>query len=306
MINLLDNMLRTLLVDRLTEINQPAQVSFRPPDEDWRNEVTNLQEMALNVYMVDIRENRKLRSNYREPSGVVDGEVLFTPAPARVDCHYLITAWSPAQSNPAVEPTADEHALLYATMAVLMEFNPLNAVTVYGPGDPILPLLPDLFKTDLPMQVLPVDGFIKQPEFWGTMGENHRWRPAIYLIVTLPLGMPTRSAGPQVTTREAAFGRSNVPGELTGEPEFLYQIGGMVLDATAAPPVPVAGAWVRLLDALGQASQVTRSDTAGRYSFNRVPPNDYQLEARATGFAVPPARPITVPSGSGEYDLTLT
>jgi hypothetical protein len=41
------------------------QMGFRPPDTQWVQEVKNIQLNALNVYLVDLRENRKLRSNER-------------------------------------------------------------------------------------------------------------------------------------------------------------------------------------------------------------------------------------------------
>lgn len=297
MIDLLDEMLRELLVNEIPL--SESQVGFRAPDDDWRNFVVNLQQMALNLYLVDVRENRKLRSNASIPSGVVDGNMAFVPAPARVDCHYLVTAWSPAQAGPAVEPTADEHALIYQTMGVLVNSAPFHADRIYGPGDPILATLPDLFRTELPAQVLPVEGFLKQPEFWGTMGTNHRWRPAIYLIVTLPLALPVQVAGPMVTTRESRFGRS----DSAGTPEALYQIGGTVFDVTGGTAVPVRNAWVRVLDQAGVPLLATRTDAQGRFQFNRVSGGQHQLEFRATGFTVPPNRLVQVPSASGDYDL---
>jgi len=299
MIDLLDEMLRELLVNEIPL--SESQVGFRPPDDDWRNFVVNLQQMALNLYLVDVRENRKLRSNASLPSGTVNGNMTFIPAPARVDCHYLVTAWSPAQTGTAVEPTADEHALIYLAMGVLVNSAPFHADRIYGPGDPILATLPDLFRTELPAQVLPVEGFLKQPEFWGTMGTNHRWRPAIYLIVTLPLALPMQVAGPMVTNREARFGRS----DSAGTPEAVYQIGGTVFDATGGALVPVGNAWVRVLDRAGAPLRSTSTDAQGRFRFNRVPGGEFQLEFRAVGLPVPPNRSVLVPSASGDYDLTF-
>src|SRR5438094_842473 len=120
MIHHLDNLLRHLFLAQIAEITSEDQVGFQPPDEEWRGYVTNLRLNALNVYLVDLRENRKLHSNERVRT-VQNGIISETPAPRRVDCHYLITAWSPAQPGPAVEPTLDEHALLAAVTGVLMQ-----------------------------------------------------------------------------------------------------------------------------------------------------------------------------------------
>src|SRR5215468_776554 len=119
MLDHLDNLLRHLFMTQIPVLSDEAQVRFQPPDEDWRSYVsTNLTGNALNIYLAELRENRKLRSNERVQD-VTNGMVSETPAPRRVDCHYLITAWSPAPVTPAVEPTVDEHALLYAVTGVL-------------------------------------------------------------------------------------------------------------------------------------------------------------------------------------------
>ena len=46
---------------QIDQITDEAQVRFQPPDEDWRTYVSNLQRNALNVYLVGLRENCKLR-----------------------------------------------------------------------------------------------------------------------------------------------------------------------------------------------------------------------------------------------------
>jgi hypothetical protein len=292
-------MLRELLVSEIPELVSDAQVSFRAPDEDWRAEVLNLQQLALNLYLVDVRENRKLRSNAQVRVGEVDGQVIYDLAPARVDTHYLVTAWSPVQPGPAVEPILDEHHLLYRAMAALINNQPLNPVRVYGETDPILNTLPELFKRDLPAQVLPVEGFIKQPEFWGTMGQNHRWRPAIYLIVTLPLALLMPPAGPPVTTAATTVRRS----DRAGQPDQLDFIGGRVIDATQTPAQPVEGAWVQLSEPNGRRRGTILTDAQGRFIFNNLAPGPYRLEWRAEGKPVPAPRDVIVPSPTGEYDL---
>jgi hypothetical protein len=303
MINHLDNLLRHLFMAHINEITDEAQVRFQPPDEDWRTYVTNLQHNALNIYLADLRENRKLRSNARTRS-FENGLVTEQPAPARLDCHYLLTAWSPVQPGQAVEPTLDEHALLYQVTAVLMNYAPLNPSHIYPPGSTALSAVPEEIRTaDLPTQVLPVEGFPKLPEFWGTMGVNHRWKPVIYLVVTLPVALRTEIAGPMVTTTITEYRH-------TGKPETAevwIQIGGHVLDATVDPPVPVAKAWVRLEDQGGEPLQTTETDELGRFTFSGLQPGQYQLNWRAAGYPVPAApRVIKVPSPSGEYDLQFT
>ena len=140
MLSLLDNLLRQVLMDgvsglREAPVGQPAtavtesQLGFGPPDNQWRSSVKQLQRNALNVYLMDLRENRKLRSKERLRS--VENRVVYEdPAPARTYVHYLVSARSRAeQIIPQVEPVPDEHALLFE--AVLIKNAPLNPSRAY-------------------------------------------------------------------------------------------------------------------------------------------------------------------------------
>ncbi len=279
------------------------QVRFQPPNEGWRQYVAGLTvngfpAMALNAYLFDLRENRKLRSNQRTRE-INNGVVIETPAPQRIDCHYLITAWSPADIAPQIEPTLDEHALLYETTRVLMHHDSLVPRLIYEP-DPLPQGFPDLIADEeLPAEVLPVEGFPKLAEFWNTMGSSHPWKPAIYLIVTLPVASPAEISGPMVTTRITEYRQSGLPETA----EVWIQIGGHVLDATGPDPVPVQGAWVQLETTTGKPLQTTETNALGQYTFNKLRAGQYSLRWRAGAFQEPPPRLIEVPSPSGEYDL---
>lgn len=75
MIDHLDNLLRHLFMTQLTHLRPvpPApvtddQVRFQSPHEHWRTFISNLTVdgqpvNALNAYLVNLRENHKLRSN---------------------------------------------------------------------------------------------------------------------------------------------------------------------------------------------------------------------------------------------------
>ena len=90
MINQLDEILRHLLVSRLNDppLLWPVAVEVRPPDDNWRTFVNALPGPALNVYMVELREDREQRTT---------AAVLRPDAePFRVACHYLLSAWVPS------------------------------------------------------------------------------------------------------------------------------------------------------------------------------------------------------------------
>lgn len=304
MIDHLDNLLRHLFIAGIDEITHERQVRFQPPDADWRSYVANLTingspRNALNVYLVELKENRQRRSNERF-ADIREGVVIERLAPQWLDCHYFITAWSPATVTEGVEPALDEHALLYKVAAVLANHQPLTPRAVYRPG-PLPATFPAvLADRSLPTAVLTTEGFTKMGDFWSTV--DWRWKPGILLIVSLPLLLLPQVAGPMVTTRITEF-RVADGAAVT---DIWIQIAGLALD-TAAPrpdgsPGPVAGAWVRLESLTGEVLQQQETDALGRFTFANLRPGSYRLRARVQGRGEV-LRVIQVPSPSGEYDL---
>ncbi|GGL04309.1 Pvc16 family protein [Streptomyces flaveus] len=285
-----DVALRELFTERMTSLGAggpggvaPEQLGFGPPDIDWARDITPLApKLALNVYLVDVRENRALRSNERV-SSVQAGRTVRRQAPARVDWHYLISAWSASSDRRTA--TQAEHTVLSEAVSVLIQAQVLT--TADG---------------ELPIEVAPPGGFPELADFWGSMGEGHRWRPVILLIVTTAVARAAEAVAPEVTTR---FTEYRVAGE-PGSAETRIQIAGVVRDTGLAPPVPVAGAWVQL-ETVGLAPMAaTRTNGRGEFTFLDVAPGTYRLRLRAPHHDEPPATtPITVPSPTGRYDLAL-
>ena len=202
-----------------------------------------------------------------------------------------------------MEPTIVEHQLLWGTAAALMDADPLTPTNIYAPN-PVPAGFPALIQNaELPTTILPRDGFAKHAEFWGTMpGKYHPWRPAVILVLTLPVTLPPFGTFPMVTTLITEY-TSTV--SATGL-EVLADIGGTVFDGTVPPPAPpVPGATVEILNVGGASLGSTTSDSQGRFSFTALSPGNYQLQFSATGYAAQ-TRNITVPSPTGEYNLTFT
>jgi hypothetical protein len=307
MIQLLDNMLRQILIDQIAELTDEAQVRFQPPDQDWRTYVSNLvvagnPANAVNIYLADLRENRKLRSNERIRT-IENGIVNEEPSPVRIDLHYLISSWSPAAVSPAIEPSLDEHALLYQVIAAVTQSESLNPTRVYPAGSAALNAWPEAFRNvELPTTVAPVDGFNKLAEFWSGMGQGSLWRPALYLIVTVPVALAIQVAGPMVTTSITEY-------RITGHPEtgeVWIDIGGHVRDSTHplpdGSPAAVEGAWAELLTLANERLQLVRTNALGRFRFNDLHRGQYQIHVSAAGLGVL-NRNVDVPSLTGEYDL---
>jgi hypothetical protein len=289
----LDNLLRHLFVDRIAEITGDDQVGFQPPDQDWRNHVGTLAGPALNVYLVALTENRKLRSNERERE-VRDGGVFDTRAPRRLDCHYMITAWSPVTPSPLVEPVLDEHALLYQAAAVLINAEPIVPRRIYAPAPLPGTFPPAIADAELPSEVLAAEGLSQLTDFWSTV--DWRWKPAVHLTVTLPVIYEQQLSGPLVTTRITEYRQSGRPGTA----EVWIQIGGHL--RTGA--LPVAGAWVRLETPGNLPLQTTETDADGRFTFAELAAGPYVLRIRARGFAEA-TRNVQVPSAAGGYDQEI-
>jgi hypothetical protein len=294
-----DNVLRRLFRTQVAGIAVDQQVGFDPPNDQWRKHVGGLgSRPGLNVYLADLRENRKLRSNARTRVHQ-NGWLAEVPAPARVDCHYLISAWSPASATPQVEPTQDEHDLLYAVTVALMDESPLNPRRVYRTASPTPAWPPEylpFFGTDLPTEVLPVEGFPKYAEFWGTMGQVSPWRPTVYVVVTVPVvSRAPAVAGPPVTTVRTDAGLS---GSRAGA-DTLYVVGGAVRTAAGAA---VGRAWVALETTANIRLQQADADPQGRFSFAGLPAGRYRLRFAAPGRAARTSD-VDVPSPVGAYDL---
>jgi hypothetical protein len=120
------------------------------------------------------------------------------------------------------------------------------------------------------------------------------YKPVVELVVTLPVVAVERPAGPPVTTMTARYMRMIAPG--VGSPmEQRVVIGGVI----RAGGMPLAGAWVRVVALPG----MVWTNDAGQFVLD-VAKGDLTLEAGAPGYGAV-SRQVTVPSPTGEYDLTL-
>jgi hypothetical protein len=304
MLHLLDNLLRHLFMTQIDEITDATQVGFQPPDENWRAYVATLNvggqpANALNVYLFALNEHRTLRSN-EKVRNIENGMVSQKPVPFRMECQYLITAWSPAGATPALEPTLDEHALLYKTTAAIINKMPLNPTDVYGKNSPALQNWPESFRdTVFPTLFLPVDDFTKMSEFWTSMGEGARWKPALRLMVTLPVEIFKDIKAPMVTARIIEYRLIGAPQKA----EALIPLSGVV--QSGSPPVPVVAAEVILENPTDQTQQKTTTGLGGRFAFENLKPSKYTLRVVAAGFA-DKQQSIEVHSADVHYDALIT
>jgi hypothetical protein len=283
-IELVDDLLRRFLRARLpTLLPTDDHVRFEPPNHTFPPLVGHVEGHVASVYLIDVRENRRLRSNERHLDPLTYEWEL---PPHRVDCHYLITAWSNATPAGGIDPTIEEHKVLSRVAAALLEEGDLSFARVL-PAATLAGLPEAVREADLPITVGPGEGFNKMAEFWGTMGATAPWRPAVYLIVTVPLPHVTDlEPGPPVETIHvtvAAIGADAA--------ELTCDIGGTI---ETAGGLPIPGAWVALETPVGLRLDEQHATEDGRYVFAGRPPGDYRVAVRADGFAPPPTTPIHV------------
>jgi hypothetical protein len=298
MINVLDKLIRKLLVDQVDDLTDDLQVRFEPPGQDWVDYLSDQSSggdplLGVNCCPVELRENATLRSNEMVESERA-GVLVREPAPMRVDVHYLVTAWDSAAMSETIEPGLAEQKLLYDVLTALVLATPLNATRIFAPGA-VPGSVPAAIKdVDLPTKVVPPEGYTKLAEFWGAMGPTIRWRPAIYLIVTLPVLLNTDVVGEPVTTEQVGYALDDWP-----VVESRVSIGVEVGKGAAMTPIP--NAWVRLETPTGASVQEARTDADGHLVFADVPEGSYVLRARAAGLNPPTPKDIQIPSANGGY-----
>ena len=105
-------------------------ISFAAPDDEFRR--GGYKSPTLNLFLYDVRENWELRSSewtYERRNG----RVTRQGPPIRVDCAYLITAWS-AESGP--QAVAAEHRLLGNVARALLKHRQLPDGVIQGGQQP--------------------------------------------------------------------------------------------------------------------------------------------------------------------------
>ncbi len=287
---LVDRMLKVVLEDGVPSLAPTGtlggdQVFFDPPDAG-QSTATRLR---LNVYLVDVRENVKLRSNERQETRG-GGAVVNRRAPYRLDCHYLISAFA---GTSAGEPPL-QHDLLYETTRALVRSQPLVPARVLAGHAELAAWPPELQEVELPLTINPPEGFPKLAEFWGTMPHKHPWRPVVHAVVTVPVdyadAAPVGVVHHTVTVYSAA---ADAGGVGPGQPEGRGQLGGTVLGRDGSP---VGRARVFALDAGGVVLARTTCGDDGRFVID-LPGEVAQVHAAAFGFGTTP--PLAIPVAQG-------
>ncbi|MFL6414192.1 MAG: DUF4255 domain-containing protein [Bryobacteraceae bacterium] len=175
MIDDLDRTVEQLLRHELpATIVDQIGVSFAAPDSEFPP--TSVSLPAIDLFLYDIRENLELRSSEWVINHHENGTATRRRAPARVDCSYLITAWS---SEGSTTRALDEHRLLSEVMTVLLRHATIPEVLLQGSLRGQEPPLPSSSLQPGRLQSV--------GEFWQALGG----KPKAALNYTVTIGVYT-------------------------------------------------------------------------------------------------------------------
>jgi Pvc16 N-terminal domain/Carboxypeptidase regulatory-like domain len=233
---------------------------------------------TVDLFLYDLRENLDLRSNETTCTRV-GNQIITHPAPMRLACSYLATAWPVGGSDLPLQ----EQRLLSEVLVALSHYPEIPANFLQGslvgqdPPPPMVSLHPDALKN--------------LAEFWSSLGSNLK----ASLTVTATISVPIFSDVPDypVTTQRTTYAQGTPPGSDT-----LLQIGVQVIDLNSSP---ISGALVNILDAGLQGA----TDSKGQYSFDSVAAGTHTIRAAAAGFQTL-SQPLTVPGAPDVYVIQLT
>jgi len=271
MISDLDETLRQLLIDDIPIKNGEVDIKFDLPNRAW---TAKLSRPTLNLYLYDMRENVDLRDTdwiiERNASGVATKRM----PPRRMNLSYIITAWA--------ADVQDEHRLLTRVLRALFQYK----------------LVPEeSFQGQLEGETLPLYIRVSDPdtmpdafELWTVL--DNELRPAVNLVITLPIDPAITLTGPLVRTKIIRTHALHRPEETM---ESFLQIAGLVLQKGTQDGVP--GAAVRIQDT-GLAA-VTDDD--GRFTFSGISAGEYRLIVQIDG--TEKERDIVIPGT--DYDIEV-
>lgn len=276
----LDTTLEKILNDAAAPMQlRNAGVSFETPDKNYK---PSTPDTAVNLFLYEVKENRELRDPVPITENVGNIYVQRRP-PVRVDCSYLVTAWTDGVTG-AIKIRL-EHQLLSQAFLWLSRFPIIPANYWQGSlSNPPQPFPP-------PTMVAQWDGGKNKGEFWTALGIPPR--PYFNLIVTIAMDLNQQIEGSLVTTMITGYRQDDD----AATREERINIGGLVRDKAGNP---VADAWVRL----EPTGKIQVTDPAGRFVFVGVQRGSgYILRARAVGLGEAIRGDVEIPSFSGEYNL---
>lgn len=185
MLHLLDASLENFLRAAVPLSERQVDVSFEAPDKEWGAQVTR---PTVNLFLWEVRNNVDQRESGFRVEHNADGKAFRAPPRPRVDCRYLVTAWT--------TQVRDEHQLLGSLLTALLTNQEIAPEYLQGDFARVRPL-PTL-KVALPKAQ-------DDSDFWTALGGQIK--PGLDVVVTATVDVqPLTEAGPPVERYEIGVG----------------------------------------------------------------------------------------------------
>ncbi|HYN97978.1 MAG TPA: DUF4255 domain-containing protein [Pilimelia sp.] len=184
MLHLLDESLEAYLRAIVPLPQRDVDVVFEAPDGDW---AAGVSRPTVDLYLWDIRPNVSEREYGEEIVAKPDGRRVRRDPLPRVDCRYLVTAWT--------TEVRDEHSLLGNVLTALLLHPIVAAEHLQGPFADVRPL---------PRVTLRSGDGTENSDFWSALGGQ--LKPGLDIVVTATIdaaltvvtGPPVAELHPQV------------------------------------------------------------------------------------------------------------
>ncbi|MCU7727330.1 DUF4255 domain-containing protein [Actinoplanes sp. KI2] len=180
MLHLLDETLEAFLRDVVPLPARDVDIAFDAPDGEWSAALSTRP--TVDLYLWDIRPNLAERDYGEVIVEEADGRRYRRDPLPRVDCRYLVTAWT--------SEVRDEHSLLGDVLNALL-LNPVISTDHLRGGFTEVRPLPTL-------RLRSGDGS-ENSDFWSALGGQ--LKPGLDLVVTVTVDAALRAAaGPPTET----------------------------------------------------------------------------------------------------------
>jgi hypothetical protein len=177
MLHLLDESLEAFLRAVVPLPQREVDVVFDAPDGDW---AAGVSRPTVDLYLWDVRPNMAEREYGEEVLAEANGRRFRRDPLPRVDCRYLVTAWT--------TEVRDEHSLLGDVLAALLLHKVIAAEHLRSPFAGLRPL---------PSIILRSGDGSENSDFWSALGGQ--LKPGLDLVVTATVDATVLSrTGPPV------------------------------------------------------------------------------------------------------------
>jgi hypothetical protein len=266
----------------LNDSDAPADVRSADKSTDTPDSSFSPTGPTVNLFLYDVQENRVLR----DPTihwERVGGEYFRKTPPLRVDCTYLVSAWTDQSGEVGI---ASEHQLLADTLSWLTRFPEIDSPHLQGP------MVQQSFT--IPLSIAQDTGQPNLGEFWSALGISPRAAFSLTATVALEIVEPPETAVPAIGF-EFSIEFKDVPDD---DPESSYSIAGIVRDSTTN--LPLAESDVLLVES--GRSALTNSD--GEFFITGLNPGSFTLRVTSSGVSQDKSVQIPV-AAPNEYNVDL-